>query len=179
MESEANQLVTAGNDLLVAEAAGHRQGQLIVLGLFHQVQHPLQQLAGFPRLMVQALGQQDGEAAGINVQHAANHRSIDPLGTGGDQVVAFLGQGAGHQFDQVNSHHGQMATAQDCNAPLAPVLEHGQLLGQGIDPIDRWKIKGSSHRQPAACSVKLAALPSDRGQLQPGEQGAEIAMLFH
>ena len=38
MEGKANQLVTAADDFLVAEAAGDRQGQFIVLGLFHQMQ---------------------------------------------------------------------------------------------------------------------------------------------
>jgi len=32
VEGEADQLIAAANDLLVAEAAGHRQGQLIVFG---------------------------------------------------------------------------------------------------------------------------------------------------
>jgi hypothetical protein len=33
-----------------------------------------------------------------------------------------------------------MAAAQDGDATLAAILEHGQLLGQGIDAIDSRKI---------------------------------------
>jgi hypothetical protein len=29
-----------------------------------------------------------------------------------------------------------MAASQDRNPPLAAVLEHGQLLGQGVDPVE-------------------------------------------
>jgi hypothetical protein len=33
-----------------------------------------------------------------------------------------------------------MAAAKNGNAPLAPVLEHGQFLGQRVDPTERRKI---------------------------------------
>jgi hypothetical protein len=29
-----------------------------------------------------------------------------------------------------------MPAAQNRNAPFAPVLEHGQLLGEGVDPVE-------------------------------------------
>jgi hypothetical protein len=39
-----------------------------------------------------------------------------------------------------------VATAQDGDATLAAVLEHGQLLGKGIDAIDIQKIQGPRHQ---------------------------------
>jgi hypothetical protein len=33
-----------------------------------------------------------------------------------------------------------MATAEDGNAAFAPVLEHRQFLGQGVNPVESWKI---------------------------------------
>jgi hypothetical protein len=33
-----------------------------------------------------------------------------------------------------------MATSKEGDATLAPILEHGQFLGQGIDPVKRRKI---------------------------------------
>ena len=145
MEGVADQLVTAGDDLVVAEAAGHRQGQFVVLGLLHQVQHLLQLLPGFAWLAIQALGQQHGEPGRINLQHAADHGRIHPLGAGGDQVVPLLGQGAGHQLHQMDRNHRHVATAQDGNPAFAPVLEHGQFLGKGVDPAQCRKIKGPGH----------------------------------
>jgi hypothetical protein len=38
-----------------------------------------------------------------------------------------------------------MAAAEDGDAPLASVLEHGQFLGKRVDPIDRRKIKRPGH----------------------------------
>jgi hypothetical protein len=38
-----------------------------------------------------------------------------------------------------------MATAQKGDPPLAPILEHGQFLGQGVDPAQSRKIKGPGH----------------------------------
>ena len=140
MEGVANQLVAAGDDVLVAETAGHGQRQFIVLGLFHQMEHLFELLPGFRWLTIQALGQQHGEPAWVHLEHAANHSGIHPLGTRGDQVVALLGEGAGHQLDQMNGHHRHVAAPQDSNPSLAAVLEHGQLLGQGVDPIKGRKI---------------------------------------
>ena len=96
MEGVTNQLIATTDDVLVAEAACHRQGQLIVLWLLHQMQHSLQLIARLSGLAIEALGQKHGEPGRINLQHAANHRRINALGSRGDQIVTLLGQGAGH-----------------------------------------------------------------------------------
>ena len=140
MEGKADKLIAATDDFLVAEAAGDRQGQLIVLGLFDQMQYPIKLLPRFGRLAIQALRQQHREAGRFHIKDTADHGRIDALGTGGHQIVSLLGQGAPHEFNQMDGHHGHMATAKNGNAPLAPVLEHGQLLGQRVDPTNCWKI---------------------------------------
>ena len=140
MEGVADQLVTAADDFVVAEAAGHRQRQLIVLGLLDQMQHLLQLVPRFQGLALHALGQQHGQPGRIHIQNAADHSRVDPLGTGGDQVVAFLGEGAGHQLHQMNRDHRHMTAAEDRNPALAPVLEHRQFLGQGVNPVESRKI---------------------------------------
>jgi hypothetical protein len=106
-------------------AAGDRQGQFIVLGLFDQVQDPIKLLPRFGRLAIQALGQEHREAGGFHIKDTADDGRIDPLGTGGHQVVSLLSQGAPHEFNEMDGHHWHMATAKDGNAALAPVLKHG------------------------------------------------------
>ena len=82
--------------------------------------------------------------------------------------MAFLGQGARHQLDQMQGHDRTMTAAENGDAPLAPVLEHGQFLSQDIDPIERRKIKGPGHPLPAARAPNLAAQP---GRAVSGTQG--------
>jgi hypothetical protein len=36
-----------------------------------------------------------------------------------------MGQGAGHEFHEVDRHHRHVPTAQDGDAAFAPILEHG------------------------------------------------------
>jgi hypothetical protein len=81
VEGIADQLVAAADDLLIAEAAGHRQRQLVILGLLHQVQHPLQLVARLAGLAIEALGQQHCEFGRVHLEHAADHRRVDTLGT--------------------------------------------------------------------------------------------------
>ena len=54
--------------------------------------------------------------------------------------MALLRQGAGHQFHQMDRHHGHMAAAEDGDPALAAVLEQGQFLSQGVDPVEGRKI---------------------------------------
>jgi hypothetical protein len=65
-----------------------------------------------------------------------------------------------------------VATAKDGDAPFAPVLEQSQLLGQGIDTIQRREIERPGHHQRATCPLKLAALPETtkvRRDVEPGD----------
>ena len=47
MKRQADQLITAIDDLLVTEAAGHGQWQIILLRFFHEVENPIKQIADF------------------------------------------------------------------------------------------------------------------------------------
>jgi hypothetical protein len=47
-----------------------------------------------------------------------------------------MGQGPGHQLDQVDRYHRHVPAPQDRDPAFAPVLEHGQLLGEGVDPVE-------------------------------------------
>jgi len=40
----------------------------------------------------------------------------------------------------MDGHHWDMATTKNGNAPLAPILEHCQFLGQRVDPTKGRKI---------------------------------------
>ena len=42
MKRQAYQLITARDDVLIAETAGHRQRQIVVLWLFNQMQYLIQ-----------------------------------------------------------------------------------------------------------------------------------------
>ena len=51
---------------------------------------------------------------------------------------------SGDQLDQVDGDHGNMTTSEDGNPPCSLVLEQGQFLGKGVDPVHCRKIKGSA-----------------------------------
>ena len=47
----------------------------------------------------------------------------------------------------MHRNHRHMAGAKDGNTPLSSVLEECQLLGKGVNPVERRQIKGPGHRQ--------------------------------
>ena len=79
MKRETNQLITSIDDLLIAQTAGHWQRQIVLLGLVHKVQNPVQEISDFRDLSIETLGQQHGELGRINFKTPSNHRSIHPL----------------------------------------------------------------------------------------------------
>ena len=140
MKGQTDQLIAAVDDLLIAEAAGHRQRQIILLGLLDQVQHPIQQITDFDRLTIQALGKQNRELGRFDLQNATDDGRIDPLRAGRDQRMPLLNEGARHKLDQMNRNHRHMAAAEHSDAALSLVLQQRQLLSQGVHPIKRRKI---------------------------------------
>jgi hypothetical protein len=57
VENKADQLLALADDLQVAQAAGLRQGKMVVFGMFHQMQHLLQAGPRLCRLSLQTLRQ--------------------------------------------------------------------------------------------------------------------------
>ena len=55
--------------------------------------------------------------------------------------MTFLHQGASHQLDQMNRDDGYMTATENRDTSLTFVLQQGQLLGQGVDPIKGWEIQ--------------------------------------
>ena len=72
--------------------------------------------------------------------------------------MAFLHQGAGHQFNQVNCHHRDVPATKNRDPSLSLVLQKSQLLRQGVDPIKGWEIQRLTQALPVGLLRKLAAL---------------------
>ena len=79
MESQTDQLVTTADDVLIAETAGHRQRQIIVLRLLNQMQNTLKLITDLRPLTTETLRQKHREFGGIDSKDASDHRSIDAL----------------------------------------------------------------------------------------------------
>ena len=122
MKREADQLITPVDDFLVAQTAGHWQGEIVLLGLVHKVQHPIQKISDFRNLSIEALGQQHGELRRINFKTPSNHGSIHALRSRCHQGMAFLHERACNQFDQMNRHNRHMPTAKDGDSSLTFIL---------------------------------------------------------
>ena len=73
--------------------------------------------------------------------------------------MALLHQRAGQQFHQMDRNHRHMTSAKDGDAALAGVLQQSQLLGQGVDPIKGWQIKGPGHIQRQDSNLLTVATP--------------------
>ena len=72
--------------------------------------------------------------------------------------MPFLGQGTRDQFDKVDRDDRNVATAENCDASLAFVLEKSQFLGKCVNPVEGRKIKGTAQRHPAIYKTKLAVI---------------------
>ena len=158
MKRKADQLIATVDDLLIAEAAGHRQRQIILFWFIDQVKHPFKQVSDLTRLTIEALGKQHRELGGVHLQHATDHGGIHALRTRCDQGVAFLHEGAGHQLNQMNRHHRDVTATKNRDPPLSLVLQQGQLLRERIDPIKGWEIQRLTQSLPIGHLWKLAAL---------------------
>ena len=144
MERQTNQLIAARDDVLITETAGHRQRKVIILWLFNEMQHLLKLILNLRSLAAQTLGKQNSELRRINSQNSSDYRSIHPLCSGGNKGMTFLSQGPCNQFNEMDRHHRDMATAENGDTTLPLVLQQGKLLSKGVDLVKRRKIEGSA-----------------------------------
>ena len=79
MKGKADQLITAIDNFLVAEAAGHRQWQIVLFRLLDQMQHSVEKVADFRGLPIQALGQQHSQLRCIDIQTTPDHSCVNTL----------------------------------------------------------------------------------------------------
>lgn len=79
MKCHTDQLITAADDLLIAETAGHGQGQIILLRLVHQMQNLIEEIADFRRLTIETLWKKHSELCSIHLQATANHSRVYAL----------------------------------------------------------------------------------------------------
>ena len=113
-----------------------------MLRLLDEMQHSLELIADLRPLATEALGKKHREPRGIHGENPTNDGCIDTLRSRGHQRMTFLSQRTGDQFDQMNRHDRNMATAKNGNPPFSLVLEQGQFLSEGVDPVQCRKIKG-------------------------------------
>ena len=79
MKCQTNQLITTADDLLIAETAGHGQGQIILFRLFHQMQDLIEKVANFWRLTIETLREEDSELSRIDLEATSDHSRVNAL----------------------------------------------------------------------------------------------------
>lgn len=121
VEGEADQLLTARHDRLVAEGAGFRQRQMVILGMFNEVNDLLELLPRFTGLAIETLGQNHRQQIGVSSHGAPNYGCIRSLSTGGHQTIARQDEGVAHHLDQMLVRDRNVART-----------ENGNTLGAGL-----------------------------------------------
>ena len=128
MKGKTNELLAARDNLLVAQGAGLRKGEMVILRAFHQMHHLLQLFPRFSGLTLQALRQDHGQQIGVCSHCPFNRSRVSAGRTGGDQAIIRQHQCVAHHFDQILMGNRNVARSQESNPLGASLLNRGQFL---------------------------------------------------
>lgn len=122
VEGKADQLLAARHDRLVAEGAGFRQRQVVILGMFNQVNDLFQLFPRFSGLAIETLGQNHRQQIGVRSHRTPNHSRVGSLSTGSHQTIARQHESVAHHLNQVLVRDRNVARSKNGNTLGAGLL---------------------------------------------------------